>query len=113
MEVHYSIIKHQPSFSLSAGWREIMGWKVWQVANAEFLVDLNDFKEEVKVHKYKPYEATEFLNRVFRSDEMQIQAFLLQSDQFKESLYRIIRAMETNPDAMVNPQYLKAYADHL
>jgi hypothetical protein len=90
-----------------------MGWKVWQVANAEFLVDLNDFKEEVKVHKYKPYEATEFLNRVFRSDEMQIQAFLLQSDQFKESLYRIIRAMETNPDAMVNPQYLKAYADHL
>jgi len=44
---------------------------------------------------------------------LQIQAFLLQSDEFKESLYRIVRAMETDPDAMVSPQYLKAYADHL
>lgn len=65
------------------------------------------------MHKYKPYESTEFLNRIFRSDQLQIQAFMLQSDQFKESLYRIIRTMETDPDAMVNPQYLKAYSDHL
>lgn len=34
---------------------------------------------------------------------------MLQSEDFKESFYNIIRAIETNPDAMVNPNYLKAY----
>lgn len=47
------------------------------------LVDLDGLKEEVKSHKYKAYEGTNFLNRVFQSDQLQINAFLLQGEDFK------------------------------